>query len=72
VIESLQKIWTKPFLFHIYGLVLRSLKFLKLQSGSWVVYSCQWRDRKLSDFIKKIFICVPKNERKFGTAWGWL
>ncbi|XP_067253860.1 cilia- and flagella-associated protein 298 isoform X1 [Chanodichthys erythropterus] len=22
--------------------------------------SCLWRDRKLSDFIKKIFICVPK------------
>jgi len=21
---------------------------------------CQWRDRKLSDFIKKVFICVPK------------
>jgi len=26
--------------------------FLKRQSGSW--------DRNLSDFIKKIFICVPK------------
>jgi len=22
--------------------------------------SCQWRDRNLSDFIKKIFICVLK------------
>jgi len=21
---------------------------------------CQWRDRKLSDLPKKIFICVPK------------
>jgi len=32
--------------------------FLRLESGSCV--GCQWRDRKLSDFIKKIFICVPK------------
>jgi len=29
--------------------------FLVLQSSS-----CQWRDRKLSDFIKKTLICVPK------------
>jgi len=32
--------------------------FPGLESGSCV--GCQWRDRKLSDFIKKIFICVPK------------
>jgi len=32
--------------------------FLWLESGSFIV--CQWRDRKLSDFIKKIFICVPE------------
>jgi len=32
--------------------------FLGLESGSCT--GCQWRDRKLSDFIKNIFICVPK------------
>ena len=32
--------------------------FVGLESSSCV--GCQWRDRKLSDFIKKIFICVLK------------
>jgi len=32
--------------------------FLGLESGSCV--DCQWSDRKLSDFIKNIFICVLK------------
>ena len=36
--------------------------FLGLESGSG-----QWRDRKISDFIKKSFICVPKmNESRMG------
>jgi len=32
------------------------MNFMKRQSGS----CCQRRDKKLSNFIKKIFICVPK------------
>ena len=32
--------------------------FLGLESGSCV--DSEWRDRKLSDFIKNIFICVVK------------
>jgi len=39
----------------IYDLIM---DFLKCQSGSCV--DCQWRDRKLSYFIKKILICVLK------------
>jgi len=39
--------------------------FLGLESGSCV--DCLWRDRKLSDLIKDIFICVLKmNERLTG------
>jgi len=33
------------------------MNFLKHQIGGC---SCQWRDRNLSDFIKKIFICGLK------------
>jgi len=39
--------------------------FLGLESGR-----CQWRDRKLSDFIKKIFIGVLKmNKSLTGLEW---
>jgi len=36
------------------------MNFFKYQSVSCV--DCQWTDRKLSDFIKKILICVPKKK----------
>ena len=45
---SIQKDWS-------YDLFMN---FLKHQSFSCM--DCQWGDRKLSDFIKKIFICVRK------------
>jgi len=32
--------------------------FMDLKSG--ICVASLWRDRKLSDFIKNIFICVPK------------
>lgn len=33
--------------------------FLDLESASCI--ACQWRDRKLSGFIKDISICAPKS-----------
>jgi len=52
-IESLQKIWIKPL--NSFGLFYDLfMKLLKCQSGSCVAVK---RDRNLSDFIKKVFIC---------------
>jgi len=36
--------------------------FLWLESGSCV--SCRWSERKLSDLMGKIFICVQKKSLK--------
>jgi len=32
--------------------------FLGPENG--IAIGCNWRDRKFSNFMKKIFICVPK------------
>jgi len=41
---------------------------LGLEIGSYV--DCQWRDRKLSDFIKNMCVCVVnmKKSHLFGTT----
>jgi len=51
-IKSLQKIWTISIRFTISLWIFKASKS-QLCSG-------QWRDRELSDFIKKILICVLK------------
>jgi len=59
-----------------FKLIISLQKFLDQNKSQWVSFkitllicfeasacqlrSCQWRDRKLSDLIKKIFICVLK------------
>jgi len=42
------------------------MHMLNGQSGSCI---CQWRDRNLSDFIKKIFICALKMNENVLRLW---
>jgi len=65
VLTSLHKIEIKQLESH--GLLLRCLR---LENGSCI--GCQWRNRKLSDFIKNIFISIrvlKMNEWLMGLEW---
>ncbi len=46
------------------------LKFLDL--GTLQLRCCLWRLRGLSDYIKNIWICVPKMNEGLGTTWRWV
>jgi len=74
---SLRKICTYPL--NSYGLVWNSsftnfMNFLK--HPKFQLRSCQWRDRKLSDFmIRKICICGLKMNKSITSlerTWGWV
>ena len=65
----LHKFEVKPLESHELHLCLYT--FLKI--GSCV--RCQWRDRNLSDFLKKILIFVLKTNGSLvgcGTTWAWV